>query len=102
MVRYRRNVLPRGTFFFTVALADRRSLILVDPIDALRGAVREARHRRITVANILSGRNVTGNTPSATRTTSCAHRIYSLQPSKTRARPSPRISRAAVTNYRAI
>ncbi len=43
MVRYRRNLLPGGTFFFTVAAADRRTSILVDHIDALRAAFSEAR-----------------------------------------------------------
>jgi putative transposase len=38
MVRYRRNVVPGGTFFFTVTLADRRSSLLVDNITALRVA----------------------------------------------------------------
>ena len=40
MVRYRRNFMPGGTYFFTVTLADRRSTILVDRIAALRGAFR--------------------------------------------------------------
>jgi hypothetical protein len=30
MVRYRRNFVPGGTFFFTVTLADRRSLVLTE------------------------------------------------------------------------
>lgn len=46
MVRYRRNVLPGGTFFFTVTLADRRSSLLVDHISALRSAFRVARNER--------------------------------------------------------
>jgi putative transposase len=36
MSRYRRSLVPGGTFFFTVTLADRRSSILVDHIDRLR------------------------------------------------------------------
>ncbi len=44
MVHYRRNWLPGGTFFFTVALADRRSSALVDHVDLLRMAVRYARN----------------------------------------------------------
>jgi putative transposase len=36
MSRYRRSVAPGGTFFFTVALADRRSRLLVERIDRLR------------------------------------------------------------------
>jgi putative transposase len=46
MVRYRRNVLPGGSFFFTLTLADRRASILVDHIDALRAAFRRARSER--------------------------------------------------------
>jgi len=33
MVLYRRNVVPGGTFFFTVTLRDRRARLLVDHID---------------------------------------------------------------------
>jgi putative transposase len=40
MVRYRRNHIPGGTYFFTVTLADRRSTALVDRADALRAAFR--------------------------------------------------------------
>ena len=43
MVRYRRNFIPGGTYFFTVTLADRGSKILVDYIGALRSAFRTAR-----------------------------------------------------------
>jgi len=46
MVRYRRNLVPGGTYFFTVTLADRRSTILVDHIAALREAFRTARRER--------------------------------------------------------
>jgi putative transposase len=53
MVRYRRNFVPAGTYFFTVTLADRRvtladrrSNALVDHIGALRSAFRAARHAR--------------------------------------------------------
>jgi putative transposase len=46
MVRYRRNIVPGGTFFFTVTLADRRSSVLVEHISALRSAFRIARHER--------------------------------------------------------
>lgn len=38
MPSYRRAAVPGATFFFTVALADRRSRVLVDHADALRGA----------------------------------------------------------------
>ncbi len=46
MVRYRRNFLPGGTFFFTVTLADRRSSALVENIDLLRSAFRTTRRER--------------------------------------------------------
>jgi putative transposase len=46
MVRYRRNFIPGGTWFFTVTLADRRSNALVDHIGALRSAFRAARRAR--------------------------------------------------------
>jgi putative transposase len=46
MVRYRRNLVPGGTYFFTLTLADRRSRILVDHIDTLRMAFRRARRER--------------------------------------------------------
>jgi putative transposase len=42
---YRRNLVPGGTFFFTVNLLDRRSNLLVARIDVLREAVRQARSR---------------------------------------------------------
>ena len=43
LVRYRRNVVPGGTFFFTATLYDRRSSALVDHVDKLRGAFRVTR-----------------------------------------------------------
>jgi putative transposase len=43
MVRYRRNFVAGGTFFFTVALMDRRSSVLTDHIHALRAAFRITR-----------------------------------------------------------
>jgi putative transposase len=46
MVHYRRNLIPGGTFFFTVTLADRRSKILVEQIACLRSTFREVRRRR--------------------------------------------------------
>jgi putative transposase len=45
MVQYRRSRLPGGTYFFTVALADRRSDLLVREIDALRRAHAATMHR---------------------------------------------------------
>lgn len=46
MVRYRRNFVPGGSYFFTVTLADRTSSALVDKIGALRAAFRAARRER--------------------------------------------------------
>ncbi len=46
MVRYRRNFIAGGTYFFTVTLADRTSSALVDDVSALRMAFRIARHER--------------------------------------------------------
>lgn len=43
MVRYRRNLVAGGTYFFTATLVDRRSTALVDHIDALRVAIRVTR-----------------------------------------------------------
>jgi putative transposase len=46
MVRYRRNFVPGGSYFFTVTLADRTSPAMVQHIDALRTAFRIARRER--------------------------------------------------------
>src|ERR1700730_13208591 len=46
MVRYRRNFVPGGTYFFTVTLADRTSSAIVHHLGALRIAFRIARHER--------------------------------------------------------
>ena len=46
MVRYRRNFIAGGTYFFTVTLADRRSAALTDHIGALRTAFRTTRRVR--------------------------------------------------------
>jgi putative transposase len=46
MVRYRRNFVPGGTYFFTVALADRTSSAMVHHVSALRAAFRIARQER--------------------------------------------------------
>jgi REP element-mobilizing transposase RayT len=46
MVHYRRNFPQGGTFFFTVALADRRAATLVDHTHALREAFRLTRRER--------------------------------------------------------
>jgi len=52
MSRYRRSLVPGGTYFFTVNLADRRSRLLVEQIDRLREAFRtvRAKHPFQTVA----------------------------------------------------
>jgi len=44
MVRYRRNFVAGGTFFFTVTLLDRKSPMLTDHIEASRTAVTRTRH----------------------------------------------------------
>ncbi|MCB1330412.1 MAG: transposase [Maritimibacter sp.] len=46
MTNYRRVSIPGGTFFFTVALADRTASTLVDRIDALRRAFDATRRER--------------------------------------------------------
>jgi putative transposase len=46
MVRYRRNFVPAGTYFFTVTLADRTSSALMHHVGALRMAFRIARRER--------------------------------------------------------
>ena len=45
MVRYRRNRVPDGTYFFTVTLRNRQGDALVRNIDSLREAWRSARSR---------------------------------------------------------
>jgi putative transposase len=46
MVRYRRNRIAGGTFFFTLTLANRQSTALVDHVDILRAAFRVTRSER--------------------------------------------------------
>ena len=46
MSQYIRSHVPGGTFFFTVALLERRRSLLTDHIDDLRAAFREVRRRR--------------------------------------------------------
>jgi putative transposase len=46
MVRYRRNFVPGGTYFFTVTLEDQDSAALVEQITALRTAFRVTRRER--------------------------------------------------------
>jgi putative transposase len=43
MVRFRRNYVPGGTYFFTVTLRDRQSRALTDHIGLLREAFRDVR-----------------------------------------------------------
>jgi putative transposase len=45
VTNYRRNFVPGGSFFFTVNLADRRSRMLTEHINALRSAFRDVRTR---------------------------------------------------------
>jgi putative transposase len=53
MVRYWRNFVAGGTYFFTVTLADRTSSVLVDNVTALRMAFRVARHERPFTINAI-------------------------------------------------
>ena len=46
MPDYRRYRLPGGTYFFTINLLERRSDLLIRPIEALREAVRRTRAER--------------------------------------------------------
>ena len=43
MTAYRRNLVPGGSYFFTVNLADRQSRLLVDNIELLRASFRNVR-----------------------------------------------------------
>lgn len=45
MSDYRRHRVPGGTYFFTVNLLDRITTLLVDQVDILHEAIREARKR---------------------------------------------------------
>ena len=45
MPRYIRARIPGGTFFFTVALLERRRRLLVEHVDVLRAAFRKVRRR---------------------------------------------------------
>jgi REP element-mobilizing transposase RayT len=53
MVRYRRNFVPGGTFFFTVTLDDRKSSALVDHVALLRAAFRKTRSERPFVVEAI-------------------------------------------------
>lgn len=43
MTAYHRHYVPGGTYFFTVALAERSRRLLVDHIDLLRGSFRQVK-----------------------------------------------------------
>ena len=43
MTDYRRNFIPGGSYFFTVALAERSGRLLTDNIDLLRRAVSDVK-----------------------------------------------------------
>ena len=45
MSHYRRSLIPGGTYFFTVTLADRSSALLVDDIDRLRAVYADAQRK---------------------------------------------------------
>src|SRR3982074_2804512 len=53
MVRYRRNFVPWGTFFFTVTLDDRRSFVLVEHVALLPAAFRQTRTERPFVVDAI-------------------------------------------------
>jgi len=46
MPRYRRAIIPGGTFFFTVAIADRSGDLLIRAVDRLRGVYRAVQERQ--------------------------------------------------------
>lgn len=46
MSDYKRNLVPGGTYFFTVNLQDRRSTLLTDEIEALRAAFKKVQTKR--------------------------------------------------------
>jgi putative transposase len=53
MTDYRRAVVPGGTYFFTVNIADRGASLLVDHIDLLRDAIRYTRQRHPFVVDAM-------------------------------------------------
>ena len=46
VVAYRRNITSGGSYFFTVAIADRPSMLLTERIDDLRRAIKLAKKKR--------------------------------------------------------
>src|SRR5688500_7283906 len=53
MVRYRHNLVPGGTYFFTVTLVDRTSLAMVHHVGALRWRSYRAHERPFTIDAIV-------------------------------------------------
>jgi REP-associated tyrosine transposase len=53
MVYYRRNLIPGGTYFFTVALQDRSADWLITYVHLLRAAFRKARNERPFIVNAV-------------------------------------------------
>jgi putative transposase len=53
MSQYIRSHTPGGTFFFTVALLERKGSLLVDRVDGLREAFREVRRRKPFVVDAI-------------------------------------------------
>ena len=53
MVHYRRNLIPGGTFFFTVTLNDRKSSALIDHVALLRSAFRTTQSERSFVIDAI-------------------------------------------------
>jgi putative transposase len=53
MVKYRRNHVAGGTYFFTVTLKNRRATILIDHIEALRAAFRKTMEARPFVIDAM-------------------------------------------------
>jgi putative transposase len=55
MTSYRRNFVPGGSYFFTVNLADRRTRLLTEHIELLRGAFRDVhlRHPFVIAATVV-------------------------------------------------
>ena len=54
MPNYRRAWVPGGTYFFTVAIAERSTSLLVDCIDDLRAAFRAAHVARPFVIDVIA------------------------------------------------
>lgn len=46
MVNYRRNLVPGGTYFFTVTLRNRNATTLIDHVDVLRAVFRDIKRNR--------------------------------------------------------